>query len=415
MSRAKGVSILLIAVLAVLLAALTPIGLAVAADGDRGISLATAYTSMTIEADQDVSFAIQATNNGKVDELVDIVIASAPDGWDVSLVNQDYGKPYGVRSVLLLAAGKEPMRSAAGDPLPTIFFKTKPPAGVESGTYEFVMKATTQDKQVTASLNITIAVIEKTVAAAGTGKVKLTSLYAALQGPPDAKFKFKINLANDTTENVTLKLAAIAPAGWDTTFAPTYEQTLVSAVTLKGFENKDLDVNLAPPQNTQQGTYSVKIEATSEKVQQAVDLTVAITGTPKLVIGTPTGQLNVKTTAGQESHVSIWALNDGTAPLQNLNFLSTAPEGWVVNFNPSNLRSVTPKDFRQIDVIITPPAKAVAGDYSVSLMASSDQATASMELRVTVGTATTWGWIGLGIVLLVVVGMVGVFWQLGRR
>ena len=38
-----------------------------------------------------------------------------------------------------------------------------------------------------------------------------------------------------------------------------------------------------------------------------------------------------------------------------------------------------------------------------------------LDFRVTVTTATLWGWIGAGIVAAVVLGLIVVFWRLGRR
>ena len=38
-----------------------------------------------------------------------------------------------------------------------------------------------------------------------------------------------------------------------------------------------------------------------------------------------------------------------------------------------------------------------------------------LTLRVTVLTPTIWGWVGVIIVVLVVIGLIAMFWRLGRR
>lgn len=69
----------------------------------------------------------------------------------------------------------------------------------------------------------------------------------------------------------------------------------------------------------------------------------------------------------------------------------------------------------EIEVVIEPASGAAAGDYIIGVRAASDRASATLDIRVTVGRSSSWGWIGLGTVLAVIVGMVGVFWRARRR
>jgi len=70
---------------------------------------------------------------------------------------------------------------------------------------------------------------------------------------------------------------------------------------------------------------------------------------------------------------------------------------------------------QKVTVTIKPKAKAIPGDYLVSLTALGKEDKGTMELRVTVGKPVTWGWVGIGIVLAVVIALIGVFIKLGRR
>ena len=64
---------------------------------------------------------------------------------------------------------------------------------------------------------------------------------------------------------------------------------------------------------------------------------------------------------------------------------------------------------------ILAPERTIAGDYMLTLTANSPESNKSSDFRVTVSTPTIWGWIGFGIVGLVVLGLAVVFFRLGRR
>ena len=64
---------------------------------------------------------------------------------------------------------------------------------------------------------------------------------------------------------------------------------------------------------------------------------------------------------------------------------------------------------------ILAPDRTIAGDYALTVTANSADVTKSENFRITVSTPTIWGWIGFGIVGLVVIGLAAVFFRLGRR
>jgi uncharacterized membrane protein len=51
----------------------------------------------------------------------------------------------------------------------------------------------------------------------------------------------------------------------------------------------------------------------------------------------------------------------------------------------------------------------------VVLTAAGDQDKRSIELRATVKVPTTWGWIGVGIIIVVIALLFGIFAKLKRR
>ena len=64
---------------------------------------------------------------------------------------------------------------------------------------------------------------------------------------------------------------------------------------------------------------------------------------------------------------------------------------------------------------ITPPDKAVAGDYVATLRATARAETASSDFRIAVTTSTLWGIVAVGIIGVALLIMVGAVARFGRR
>ena len=68
-----------------------------------------------------------------------------------------------------------------------------------------------------------------------------------------------------------------------------------------------------------------------------------------------------------------------------------------------------------MQALITPTAKAVAGDYVTTLRAAARGESASQTFRVAVATSTQWGIVGVGIIGIALLIMVGAVARFGRR
>ena len=66
-------------------------------------------------------------------------------------------------------------------------------------------------------------------------------------------------------------------------------------------------------------------------------------------------------------------------------------------------------------MIITPYEEALVGDYSVGVQVGNEKVNKDLEFRTTVKASPVWGWIGIGIIVLVVFGLFAMFRFLGRR
>ena len=107
--------------------------------------------------------------------------------------------------------------------------------------------------------------------------------------------------------------------------------------------------------------------------------------------------------------------NSGTAAAEQIELSGSAPSGWKIIFEPKAIDRIAPNESKDAQALITPPAKAIAGDYVTTVRAAARGESASQTFRVAVVTSTLWGIVGIaliGIALLVLVGAVAWF---GRR
>jgi len=256
-------------------------------------------------------------------------------------------------------------------------------------------------------------------------KIGMRAVHPRVEAIAGADFVFEVEFQYEAVELLgearSFDLVTKAPQGWEVYMTPQYEkEKRVSAISLKGgmtFSDKTRVVAKAPfwplPEP---GEYKVILEAVSGDLKDSVELTAVITAMYNLVL-IPSGErYNTTATAGRDNYFSLSIGNLGTAPIDKVNFSSDKPEGWTIEFTPDKVDSLEAIDSQTIDVNIKPPPETIAGDYIVTLRASGAQATSpKLELRVTVETPTVWGWVGVAIIAVVIVGLVVIFMRFSRR
>lgn len=249
----------------------------------------------------------------------------------------------------------------------------------------------------------------------------LSCKYPTLRGLSGSSFGFEIELKYHAEEGATFDLTATPPSPkWTTSItAGMYAaEREIGSIELGGWVTPEkVKVNLAPlPGNMPEpGDYVVTLEASSDTTKSSIDLTAVVTAKYEFYLYTATGRLNTQVTTGEDNHLSILLVNSGSAAIEDVTFLSSKPEGWSITFTPDTIDSLGSRLTREVDVIINPPEKTIAGDYAVSLKAESEQISDSLELRVTVLTSTIWGWVGILIAVAVIGGLAVLFRRLGRR
>jgi uncharacterized membrane protein len=359
----------------------------------KGLWLTTEYPAVTVRAGEEARFSISLVNHGLAPQRASLAVENAPQGWTVEL--RGGGREVGAALVDYNAKA-------------SLELKLKVPRDARPGKHALLVKATTSER--TYELPIALTVDAETEAAL-TAEPKLPTL----RGTPKSTFDFRIAVKNESAENALVTLAAQAPRGFQVTFKEGYGSQELTTLPLKAGESKDLAVDVKPPQYVPAGQYPIMVQLASERAKIDTKLVLDITGQPSISLTGENDRLSGEANAGTEKRLTFVVRNTGSAEARNLAFNATPPSGWKVSFEPKELPLLAPNTEEKVAALITPSEKALSGDYMVSVRASGDGISESVNYRVTVTTSTLWGVIGLGVIaasLLVLLGAVGRF---GRR
>jgi len=365
----------------------------------RKISISPEYTGVVVPEGEDVSIDLTVANGGRQDENIEITLSSVPEGWTAWIKTYNFGVT-GVH--------------VASDNSKSLTLRAEPGDGVGPGKYTFLIEAKTSDKQLASSGQVTISVKAKEKVIKSKG-IKIVTSYPVLQGPTDAKFEFSFEVENKSDKDTIFNLASVGPKNWEINFKPAYEDKYISSLRIKADQNQTMAVEVKPYILAEPGTYPIKVKVSSPESKTEAEITVVLTGTHKLEAGTANGLLSLNAFQGKEANLSFYVKNTGSAPQNNVLFLSFKPENWKVDFKPAKIDSLAAGDLKQVEVTITPSDQALVGDYSVNLSIKGEKASKNLELRVTVRASTAWGWVGIGIIVLVIAGLVTLFVRMGRR
>ena len=366
---------------------------------ERGIGIYTDFSGVVIPLGESVRMDLTVENKGKQDEVVDLKLVGVPKGWKASLKGGSF-------TVTGAAVPSGKTRSLA--------FSAEPEKGMGPGTYDFTIEGLTPDGKLKA--DYTIVVTTRDRGRMGTEDIQITTSYPVLRGQSDATFEFSLEVANKSENDRNFNLAAQAPEKWEVNFKPGYEAKQISSLRIRGAGSQTVAVSVTPARDTMAGEYPILVRISSGESKAEVKLMVVLSGIYKLEAATSTGILSTEAVTGKPTTVSFLVKNTGSAVNRSVTLSSFKPENWKVEFKPEKLENLEPGAFKQVEATITPSATSLVGDYSVGLMADGEKGSSkTIELRVTVKAPTAWGWIGVGLIALVIGGMGGLFAWLGRR
>ncbi|HJX13436.1 MAG TPA: NEW3 domain-containing protein [Dehalococcoidales bacterium] len=252
-------------------------------------------------------------------------------------------------------------------------------------------------------------------------QITVRPLYPRVESIAGGDFVFNVEFTYIGTEPKAFDIRFTAPPAWEVYMTPRYEKDKkISSVTLKPTfaAGEEFLVTATAPfwPLPDPGGYKIGIEAISDTIKGSTDITAQVTAKYFLQTTSANERLNTTAGAGKDNIYSIVVTNLSTAPVDNIQFSSKKPDGWSIKFTPDKIDVMDALDQLTVDVTITPPPKAVAGDYNITIQASGKQITAAeMNVRVTVETATIWGWVGVAIIVVVVAALIVIFMRFSRR
>src|SRR5580692_4624342 len=359
-----------IAALAAFAVCLAPVVKADDAPKDvKGLFLMSDYPAVTLRPGETSTVSLRIQNYDMAPERLALSVSGVPTGWTATLLGG--GQP--------VAAAMTATNSAAGS-------------------------ATT--------LQLPIAV---TLAKDLPAKLTVTPQLPELRGNVKSSFEYQLSIKNDSGKKLTVALSAQAPQNFDATFTEQYGSQELSAVPVDAGQSKDVKLKVTPPNTAAAGPYKVSVRVSAEDASATADLGLNITGQPRIDISGREGLVSTRASAGKETTVPVVITNTGTAPAEDIQLSGSAPSGWKVTFEPKTIERIAPNDNKEVQALITPTEKAIAGDYVTTIRASARGESASSTFRVTVTTSTMWGIAGVGIIGVALLVMVGAVARFGRR
>ena len=368
-----------------LMTALVPLG-ALAATFD----LTTPYPAVTIQPGNTVTFPLDIAVPAP--ERVGLAVSGAPKGWTANLRG-------GGNIVNAVFAG--------GTTAATVDLSVTVPQDATPGSQTLTVTATAA--QGTRALPIEVSVLGDT-----GGAITLTSDFPQLSGAPTSTFSYSLTLANTGTQKQTYTLQGQGPDGWTVSVHPSSNGQALTD-TVDGGATDTLSVTAEPPSTVTAGSYPIQVSVASGSQSATTNLEADVTGAPAVTLSTPNQVLNAQVTAGSTGTVSLVVTNTGSTVLQNVAVTASAPTGWTTTFAPTTIATIQPGSAATVDATLKPSSDALAGDYDVTFTVTAGTATANVDIRTTVQTSPLWGFIGLALIVIVIVGLGWVFRRFGRR
>jgi uncharacterized membrane protein len=384
----------LLAVLSATFVAFAPLASAAEGTGDvKGVYLLTDYPAVTVRPGTTSTVSLRLQNYSVAPERFALSVEGVPAGWTATLIGG--GQP--------VAAAMAATNSSV-----SLQLRLDVPANAAIGTQTLNVRAEGEATKVSLPIAVSLA---KDLPAKLTLEPKLPSL----RGSAKSSFEYQVTIKNDSGKPLLVSLAAQAPQNFDTSFTEAYGSQELSSIPVEAGQPKDVKLRVRPPATVKAGQYSVTVRVGAEDATAETKVVLDITGQPQLGISGRDGVLSAAATAGKETSIPVEITNSGTAAAEEVELSGSGPNGWKVAFEPKTVTGLAPGQNKEVQALVTPPEKAVAGDYVTTLRAASRGESASASFRIAVATSTLWGAIGIGVIAIALLVLVGAVARFGRR
>jgi len=359
----------------------------------KGLFLLTDYPAVTVRPGTTTTVNLRLRNYALPPERFALSVEGVPQGWTVTMLGG--GQPVGAAMV-------------ATNDSTTLQPRLDVPANAAMGSENLTVSAQGQTTKVSLPIAVTLA---KDLPAKLTIEPELPSL----RGTSKSSFEYQLKVKNDSGRNLVIALAAQAPQNFETSFTEQYGSQELSSLPVEAGQSKTVKLKVRPPSTIGANRYPVSVKASAEDASADASVALEITGQPRLSMAGRDGVLSARAEAGKEASIPIVVTNTGTAAADEIELSSSAPSGWKVTFEPKTIDRIAPGANKEVQALVTPPEKAIAGDYAPTFNAAARGENASTQFRVAVGVSTIWGAIGIAIIAIALLIMVGAVARFGRR
>jgi len=359
----------------------------------KGLFLITDYPAVTVQAGQTSTVSLRLQNYGLPPERLTLSVDGVPQGWTATILGG--GQPV---AAAMPAPGKDV----------SLQLRVDVPTSASSGTQTLTVNARGDSQNISLPIAVTLG---KDLPAKLTLEPKLPEL----RGTPRSSFEYQMTIKNDSGRNLLVSLGAKAPENFNTTFTEAYGSQELTSVPIEAGQSKDVKLTVRPPAQVGAGKVPVAVTVSAEGVAAEAQVVMDIAGQAQLRLTGRDGVVSARAEAGNQTSVPLVVTNDGTAPAEAIELSGTAPSGWKVEFEPKEIAGIPPRERAEVQMLLTPAAKALAGDYMTTVRANSRGESASTDFRVAVSTSTYWGIAGAGIIGVALLVMVGAIARFGRR
>ena len=287
---------------------------------------------------------------------------------------------------------------------------------VEKEGYELVEKEVSVEDGEEKTLEITLTKLPYYFELEGSGDT--VAIAAGSIG------RYAVIIKNLGKEEDWYSLSAFdVPEGWSAEFY--YAESPIRKITISPGESKEVALRIVPPYNAQPGEYNLIIAVKSSSgLEKRINLLVKLIGEYKFEMYPETPMVNIK--AGREGIAYLSLENIGTAPITNIKFEVSAPQGWDVKVTPQvipelgslyfegGVRRISGSENR-LTVTIKVPETTPAGTYQITITGKGDQAQASTQITVRVTQSSNTAYIGILILVLTFGAVIWMMRRVGRR
>ena len=363
----------------------------------KGLYLMTDYPAVTIRPGTTSTIPLRLQNYGLAPDRYQLSVTGVPSGWTATILG-----------------GGQPVAAAmpAPDKDVSLQLRLDVPASSKLDGQTLTVKAEGQGQGQAnqASLPIQVALAKELPA-----KLSVKAQLPSLRGSPKSNFEYTLSIKNDSGRDVTASFEAQAPENFETSFTEAYGTQELSSIPIPAGQSKDIKLKVRPPSTIDAGHFPVSVTVKAEDATAKTELALDVVGQPQLQVAGRDGLLSARAVAAKQTSIPIVVTNSGSAPAENVKLSASSPSGWKVTFNPEVIDRLVPGKDTEVQALVTPSDKSLAGDYMVSVNANSRGESASSQFRITVNTSTVWGMVGAGVIGVALLLMLGAVARFGRR